>query len=181
MSFQAYLDSVKAKTGKTPEDFKKLAADKGLIKHGELVAWLKSEFALGHGHANAIVHVILEADKPKVSRDEKVDQHFSGAKERWRKAYDGLMDKLRALGEDVGVAPTNSYISIVRKDKKFAIVQVTADRLDIGIKLKGAPAEGRFEEAGAWNAMVTHRVKIDDPKQINAEVIKWLTQAYEKA
>jgi hypothetical protein len=33
MSFQAYLDNVKAKTGKTPEDFAKLAAQKGLAKH----------------------------------------------------------------------------------------------------------------------------------------------------
>jgi Domain of unknown function (DUF4287) len=38
MSFQAYLDTVKAKTGKTPDDFKKLAAEQGLAKHGEIVA-----------------------------------------------------------------------------------------------------------------------------------------------
>jgi hypothetical protein len=40
---------------------------------------------------------------------------------------------------------------------------------------------GRFEEAGAWNAMVTHRVRITDPKQIDAEVINWLKQAYDKS
>lgn len=31
------------------------------------------------------------------------------------------------------------------------------------------------------NAMVTHRVRITDKNQVNAELIKWLKQAYETA
>jgi hypothetical protein len=63
MSFQAYIDNIKAKTGKTPADFKKMAEEKGFLKNGELVKtvkateitnWLKEEFELGHGHAMAI-------------------------------------------------------------------------------------------------------------------------------
>lgn len=63
MSFQAYLDNIKAKTGKSPEDFKKLAEKKGFIMNGnlnpdtkatEITNWLKEEFELGHGHAMAI-------------------------------------------------------------------------------------------------------------------------------
>jgi hypothetical protein len=61
MSFQAYIDNIKAKTGKTPEDFKKRAEKKGLLKPGvkamEVVAWLKNDFNLGHGHAMAIYAV----------------------------------------------------------------------------------------------------------------------------
>lgn len=61
MSFQAYIDNIKAKTGKSPDEFKKLAEKKGFIKSDTLVVkatevtdWLKSEFDLGHGHAMAI-------------------------------------------------------------------------------------------------------------------------------
>jgi hypothetical protein len=58
MTFQAYIDNIKAKTGKTPEEFKKLAEKKGLlqsgVKAGVIVAWLKEDFGLGHGHAMAI-------------------------------------------------------------------------------------------------------------------------------
>jgi hypothetical protein len=63
MSFQAYIDNIKAKTGKSPDDFKKLAEKKGFlekgdlkptVKAGEIVAWLKQDFELGHGHAMAI-------------------------------------------------------------------------------------------------------------------------------
>lgn len=63
MSFQAYLNTIKSKTGKGPEDFRKMAEEKGFsqdgelksgIKAGEIVDWLKEEFDLGHGHAMAI-------------------------------------------------------------------------------------------------------------------------------
>jgi hypothetical protein len=36
MSFQAYIDNIKAKTGKTPADFKKLAEEKNFIVDGKL-------------------------------------------------------------------------------------------------------------------------------------------------
>jgi len=67
MSFQAYIDNIKAKTGKGPEDFKKLANERGFIengqikagvKAGQITAWLKEEFELGHGHAMAIYAVL---------------------------------------------------------------------------------------------------------------------------
>ncbi len=61
MSFQAYLDNIEKKTGKTPNDFIKLAKDRGFnstTKAGEIVSWLKTEHELGHGHAMALVHVI---------------------------------------------------------------------------------------------------------------------------
>jgi len=63
MSFQAYLDNIQAKTGKSPDDLINLATEKGFlengtlkpeIKAGELVQWLKDEFDLGHGHAMAV-------------------------------------------------------------------------------------------------------------------------------
>jgi len=63
MSFQAYLDNIQTKTGKSPADFKKLAEKKGFlvkgklatgVKAGEIVKWLKEDFELGHGHSMAI-------------------------------------------------------------------------------------------------------------------------------
>jgi Domain of unknown function (DUF4287) len=66
MSFQAYIDNIKAKTGKSPDDFKKLAEAKGFLQKGKLnpavkatqiADWLKKDFDLGHGHAMAIYAV----------------------------------------------------------------------------------------------------------------------------
>lgn len=66
MSFQAYLDNIEKKTGKTPNEFIALAKDLGFgpeTKSGEIVAWLKADFDLGHGHAMALVHVIKNGAK----------------------------------------------------------------------------------------------------------------------
>ncbi|OOG75332.1 DUF4287 domain-containing protein [Algoriphagus sp. A40] len=63
MSFQAYLDNIQSKTGKSPEDLKKLATEKGFLENGtlkpevkaaQIVQWLKEDFDLGHGHSMAI-------------------------------------------------------------------------------------------------------------------------------
>jgi hypothetical protein len=74
-----------------------------------------------------------------------------------------------------------TYINVCRGTKKFAIVQTQADRLDIGIKLKGVKPTERFQAAGSWNAMVTHRVRISDSKEIDKDVLAWLKQAYDAA
>ena len=181
MTYQAYLDTIKTKTGKTPEDFRVLAAKKGLTQYSQIMAWLKSDYGLGHGHANVIAQLIVHHDEPKVTPDDRVAKQFTGNKEKWRKPYDTLLAKLNKFGTDVTVASTNTYISLLRGGKKFGIVQVTAERLDIGIKLKGVKPTDRLEAAGKWNAMVTHRVRITDPKQIDKEVLAWLKQAYEAA
>ena len=66
MSFQAYLDNIEQKTGKTPNELVALAKDKGFdanTKSGEIVAWLAEDFDLGRGHAMALVHVIKNGAK----------------------------------------------------------------------------------------------------------------------
>ena len=75
MSFQAYLDNIEAKTGKTLADFKKIAEKKGLLepgtKAGEIVAWLKKNFGLGHGHAMAIFAVLKPSIRSGKSEERK--------------------------------------------------------------------------------------------------------------
>ncbi|WP_416866280.1 MAG: DUF4287 domain-containing protein [Imperialibacter sp.] len=66
MSFQAYIDNIKTKTGKSPEDFKKELEDDGLLspdmKATDLVNWLKQNYELGHGHSMAIWAVFKSKD-----------------------------------------------------------------------------------------------------------------------
>ena len=180
-AFQAYLDNITAKTGLTPVDFRRLAKEKGLTKAGEVVAWLKKDYGLGYGHAGAIWQVIGHADDVKASEADKTAKLFAGQKAQWRKPYDAFEAKVRQLGTDVEIAPNMTYVNLIRGTKKFGIVQVTVERLDIGIKLKGVTPTARFEAAGSWNAMVTHRVRVTDPQQIDKEVLAWLKRAYEAA
>jgi hypothetical protein len=71
MSFQAYLDNIQVKTGKSPTDWRDYAAAQDWlagstlrqeVKAGIVVANLKQQFALGHGHAMA-VYALLKGMK----------------------------------------------------------------------------------------------------------------------
>jgi len=58
MSFQAYLDNVEKKTGKTPNEFIAMAKEKNLTEYKDIMAWLKEDYGLGTGHAKAVTYVI---------------------------------------------------------------------------------------------------------------------------
>ena len=66
MTYKAYIDNIFAKTGKTPEDYREMAKEKGLVKYRDLLRWLKTDCGLGHGHANAI---ILYIRNPKLAKE----------------------------------------------------------------------------------------------------------------
>jgi hypothetical protein len=58
MTFEAYMNNIRAKTGKAPKDFWDEAVRTGILrpdtKTMEFVVWLKSSAGLGHGHAMAV-------------------------------------------------------------------------------------------------------------------------------
>jgi hypothetical protein len=182
MSFQAYLDTIRTKTGLGPEDFRVLARERGLlesgVKAGQIKAWLKEDYDLGPGHAMAIISIIGEKAGTRGSADDRIDSLFSGGKAHWRPVADRLVETLRESGREVALAPTDTYLSLVCEGRKFAILQPTAGRLDIGIKRPGVPPTERFEPAGSWNSMVTHRVRITDPAQLDEDVLRWLRAAH---
>ena len=64
MTFQAYLDNIQKQTGIGPDEFIKLATDKGFTKPGtkatQITDWLKADYGLGHGHAMAIVKLLKD-------------------------------------------------------------------------------------------------------------------------
>ena len=67
MSFQAYLDKIEEKTGRTPRELVDEAVNRGYqdVKAGVICDWLKEDYELGRGHAMALVHVIKSG--PQIS------------------------------------------------------------------------------------------------------------------
>ena len=184
MTIQAYFDSIKAKTGLGPDDFRAAAAAKGLlgpdVKTARIVAWLKEDYGLGTGHAMALVSALGQVPGQRLPVEEKINAQFGGAKAHWRPSYDALLAHARQFGE-VNLAPTNTYISLLKGTKKFAIVQVTAGRLDLGLKLPGVDGADALEASGSWNSMVTHRMRLAEPAELTDDVFGWLRRAYDAA
>lgn len=133
-----------------------------------------------HGFANLVAQVHRD---PSVlgggDEDALVDAQYAGAKEGLRPIYDALMKHVAKLGEDVAVAPKKSYVSL-RRSKQFGLIQPsTKTRVDVGLNLKGKAPGGRLEASGSFNSMVTHRVRLESPKDVDRELVGWLKEAYD--
>jgi hypothetical protein len=59
----SYFPSIERTYGQPIDHWLGMVAEKGDVKHMEIVTWLKAEHGLGHGHANAIVAHVLSAKK----------------------------------------------------------------------------------------------------------------------
>ena len=60
----SYFPSIEKTYGRPIAEWKALLRAHAPARHMELVAWLKAEHAMGHGHANALVaHTLAENEK----------------------------------------------------------------------------------------------------------------------
>jgi hypothetical protein len=172
--------NIEAQTGRAVADWVALLQARGPAKHGEIMAWLKAEHGLGHGYANHLAKRALEAAAPR-DADDPVAHLFADGKDALRPLYDALMAAALGMGADVEVAPKKLNVSL-RRRKQFALVQPsTRTRLDLGLNLPGVPPAGRLEASGSFNAMVSHRVKLAAPADLDGEVLAWLRAAYDAA
>jgi hypothetical protein len=55
----SYFPSIEKKYGQPIAHWLELVSNLKGMKHVEMVAWLKSEHGLGHGHANAIIAHVM--------------------------------------------------------------------------------------------------------------------------
>jgi len=61
MSYQAYLDAIEARTGRTPQQLLDEAKTRGYgpdTKAPVVLAWLKEDYDVGRGHAMALYGVL---------------------------------------------------------------------------------------------------------------------------
>lgn len=175
------IKNLEEKTGKSIKEWVKIAVSGGLTKHSEIIAMLKSKHGLTHGYANLVAHKANKSDSGSASSDDDLVKSQYKGKEDLMKFYEKVVSGLKALGNDVEFSPKKAYVSVRRK-KQFAIIQpTTKTRLDIGLNLKDTAPKGILEAAGSFNAMCTHRVKIESAGDVGKELFNWLKKAYEQA
>lgn len=168
------------KTGKSLPEWLAIVGKSKLDKHGRIVTFLKKEHGVGHGFANLIAQQHLSHGKSS-SGNELIDAQYAGPKAGLRPIYDAVTAMVRELGKDIEVSPKKTCVSY-RRSKQFALIQPsTRTRVDLGINLKGTPARGRLEASGSFNAMVSHRVRLENKTDVDAELKSWLKKAYDAA
>jgi hypothetical protein len=168
-------------TGKAVSDWVLTVQKSGLKKHGEIVKFLKADHGFTHGYANLVAHQALRSSADHHDDADLVAQQYAGPKADLKPIYDTVVKAVQSFGDDVELAPKKAYVSL-RRNKQFALIQPsTRTRVDLGINLKGTEPAGRLEASGSFNAMVSHRVRLETPADFNAEVKRWLKEAYQAA
>jgi predicted transport protein len=176
---QTMIENLKKNTGKSLDQWVKIAQSSKLAKHGEIVKFLKDEHELGHGYANLVAMKSLGTLSSDESTDDLLAGQYAGAKAGLRPIYDALAAEIGKFGKDVDFSAKKAYVSL-RRSKQFGIIQPsTATRVDVGINLKGEKVTDRLEASGSFNAMVSHRVRIENKAQVDKELIGWLKKAYD--
>jgi hypothetical protein len=181
---QTQIRNIEATYGKPmPEWFAVIAAS-GITKHTEVVAMLKTNYGMTHGAAHRVSLLARShaAQPEHPGRDgDPADALYVGTRAALRPIHDELMRAVRALGDDIESIPKKGYLSL-RRRKQFGMIQPsTATRVDIGLILKDVPARGRLETAAGFNALFTHRVRLTTAAEVDAELVGWLTRAYDQA
>ena len=171
---QRMIANLPEKTGKTLADWLKITKTCELEKHGQIVKFLKSDHGVTHGFANLIAAKTLETGEDI----DLTDAQYSGAKSALRPLHDALIEYIQTLGNDVEIAPKKASVSL-RRNKQFALITpATKTRIDLGLALKGEPATGRLE---TYNAMCSHKVKLQSLTDIDQQVKDWIKRAYSRA
>jgi hypothetical protein len=177
----AMIAGLAEKTGKPLAEWLGIVEASGLSKHKEIMTLLKTSHGLTHGYANLIALQFLQSDSHTASdTDALVTAQYAGAKAGLLPIYEAILAAVRSFGKDAEISPKKAYVSL-RRNKQFAIVQPsTASRVDLGLTLKTTEPRGRLEAAGSFNAMVTHRIRLAKPEEVDKEVTRWLKQAYQE-
>lgn len=171
------IDNIPAKTGRTLDEWFSALDAAGLPQHGKAMAFLKGEHGVSHGFANLIVTLHRQRGTEAGPAD-LVDAQYAGAKAALRPLYDRLVAAAGALGSDVEIAPKKTGVSL-RRARQFALIEAPSrTRIALGLNLRDVEATGRLLAAGG---MCTHRVDLGALEDIDAEVLGWLREAYDRA
>jgi hypothetical protein len=183
----AVIKNLKAKTGKSLDEWVALLKKQGPATAPEQKAWLKDKYKLGGSTIGVIVDQAqgaqLEMSAEAYMKDAPgyVDQLFSGARAQLRPICDELLALATSFGEDVKVSPCKTFVPLYRHHVFGQIKPTTQTRVDLGLALGDAKTSKRLIDTGglAKKDRITRRIELTSVSDIDADVKKWLKAAYE--
>jgi hypothetical protein len=184
-----WVAELKEKTDRTLEEWSALIRKEGPPTVAERRKWLKEKFKIGSNTA----WWLAERADGQPTWDESpeaylaiapkyVDDMFSGPKAALRPIYEDLLKLGRSLGDDVRFCPCKTIVPFYRNHVFAEVKPATLKRIDFGLALGDAKATGKLIDTGGFKKKdrITHRILLENVKDIDAELKKWLRVAYER-
>jgi hypothetical protein len=187
---QKWIAELKAKTGRSLEEWLALVKKEGPGDEKQRREWLKSKYKLGTNSSWWIAERAEgkggDEDSPESylkAAAQYVDQQYAGVKASLRPVYHQLLQLGRSLGEDVRACPCKTMVPLYRNHVFAQIKPATSTRIDLGFALarhQGRLPKRLIDTGGlAKKDRITHRIEVKAASDIDDEVKKWLTIAYE--
>jgi len=184
-----WVAELKAKTGRSLDDWIKFIRKDGPPTEEARRDWLKQEHGLGTNSAGWLAEQSVGKGKETSDPDaylqaaEKyVEEMFAGKKEHLRPICEALLKLGLAMGKDTKACPCQTIVPLYRNHVFAQIKPTTTKRIDIGFALGDMKPKGRLIDTGGFakKDRITHRIPLESVADIDDEVKQWLKVAYDR-
>jgi Domain of unknown function (DUF5655)/Domain of unknown function (DUF4287) len=188
---QNWIADLKAKSGRSLDEWIALVKASGPADLKACRAWLKQEHGLGTNNASWIAERALPTDGKGIAEDspetyltaavEYVEAMYAGPKAGLRQIYDELLKVGIGIGPETKACPCTTIVPLYRNHVFAQIKPTTRTRIDLGLALKDTKATGRLIDTGGFQKKdrITHCIPITSLEDIDGEVKRWLKIAYD--
>ena len=184
---QKWVSELKAKTGRSLDEWMKEIKKNGPKNEKSRQEWLKKEYGLGTNSASWLAECAEgkgEEDTPKgylAAAEKYVEEMYSGKKAALRPMYEALLKLGLSMGAEAKACPCKTIVPLYRNHVFAQIKPTTNARIDLGLALGNMKTPKRLIDTGGYEKKdrITRRVEIASVKDIDAEVKKWLKVAWE--
>jgi len=184
---QDWIETLPAKTGRSLAQWISLIKKEGPKGAAARREWLKKKHGLGTNSAWWLADRAegkgMEDSDPEsylVAADGYVAAQYAGKKAALRPIYDKLLELAFSIAKDVKACPCKTMVPLYGTHVFAEIKPTTLTRVDLGLALKDTKTPKRLIDTGGFKKKdrITRRIPIASVDDIDAEVKRWLKEAY---
>ncbi len=143
-----------------------------------LRGWLARQGVTGYAQSLLVMERFGYPDFMSASAEQLIDGQYAD-RPQLRPIFDAIVNAVLEFGEVI-VQVRKTYVSLVSPRRTFARIQpTTKTRLDLGLRLEGQKAGGRLQPSKIHETMRL-QISLTSVEQVDAEVLRWLRQAYDE-
>jgi Domain of unknown function (DUF5655) len=177
-SKQMWVRVLEQSTGVELATWNKRVEREGFGDEQSLRAWLSQQGVAGYAQTLLVMERFGYPDFLTASADQLIDGQYAD-RPALRPIFDAIVDAVLELGEVI-IQARKTYVSLVSPRRTFARVQpTTKTRVDLGLRLEGQGPGGRLQPSTIQETMKL-QIGLTSADQVDAEVLRWLRQAYEE-
>ena len=185
---EKWKNELPTKTGRSVDEWIAFVKKSGPATEKERREWLKREHKMGTNSAWWIAERAegkgTEEDSPEAylaAAEQWVEAMFTGPRAALRPLYDQLLKLALSVNKDVKACPGKTAVALYRNHVFANIKVATNSRVDLGLALGNMKTPKRLIDTGGYEKKdrITRRIEVKSKVDIDEDLKKWLTKAWE--